>query len=63
VPIILFNPTRIQIPLLQALWAFIPSIWKSIYLDFFILLPAITLFWDRNMCAVTVSKDDVSAAD
>ncbi len=32
--IILFNPTRIQIPLLQALWAFIQSIWKAICLDF-----------------------------
>ena len=33
IDIILYNPTCIQIPLLQAFWAFIPSIWKAICLD------------------------------
>ena len=52
IDIIFFNPTRIQILLLQSLWAFIPSIWYAIRLYFFIIFPPIALLWDRNKCGI-----------
>ena len=45
---ILFNPSRIQVPLLQSIWVFIPTFRQAILFDLPVVFPAISLLLLRR---------------
>ena len=45
---ILFNPSRIQVLLLQSIWVFIPTLRQAILFDLLVVFPAISLLLLRR---------------
>ena len=51
---VLFNPSCIQVSLLQSVWVFVPTFWHAILFDLLAVFSAITLPWNWYQRCINV---------